>query len=300
MSDLAKISEIAKENSLARIQNLDEMEGAIQLAKAIGQLRKLFGKELMTEIAGLAGSRLGFLTDKAYTLDELRDPVIECLLRGGRLVGNEFNVIASSCYMTLAYYERVVGELVSNLDIQVSVPVHATDETALVSGRAEFLVPDPRSNIVRPNSVTCEKDERGDFRIPVRVNKGMGPDAVLGKALRKILAKVYRHVTGCQWVDHDARGETIEPRTVEQGRENARRRVEDHQANIITDIDKVLATADESLPECADLTAVGELHAHLMELLPDGAHDALSRLGDLCEARRVQIRAERGGRTNGR
>lgn len=44
--------------------------------------------------------------------------------------------------------------------------------------------------------------------IPVRVNSGMGADAILGKATRKILGRIHARITGSnQMIDDDGDNE---------------------------------------------------------------------------------------------
>lgn len=290
-NELAAISAVARENALSVIQGLDEVEGAFRLAGAIAQLQAMIDGPRCKQLAALAGSKLGFLCDKEYTAAQLRDPAIECLLRGGRWVGNEFNVIAGNCYMTLQYYERIVGELVTNLDIQMQVPASVSDG-ALVACRATWTCDGV------PHCIECSKRPDGDFRIPVRVNKGMGIDAILGKARRKLLAAIYRRVTGSAWALDDAAADTISAPAVGQAEVTAQLPPAPAESAEF-ERDRILQTATDTLPNCPDITAVNALQAHLGELLDQDDLECWDALSAACEGRKEEIRASRGGRANG-
>ena len=70
-------------------------------------------RDVVRLLRGLAGTSLGFLTDKhhmEYSDDVLADCATEAVLRGFSLTGNEWNVIKGRPYFTKAGLQRKVRE----------------------------------------------------------------------------------------------------------------------------------------------------------------------------------------------
>lgn len=171
----------------------NEAAKALITAKAIGQLSQLLSERVMADIMPLQNSILGFRTDKpeGYNRECVRSCVTIALMRGLRITGNEWNIIAGNLYVTREGYERLLAELpgFSNLRLQVSVPKSAGDG-ALVAAVATWRYS------TRDQEMRWEETPKGDYRIAVKVNKGMGADAILGKARSKALRQIYATLTG--------------------------------------------------------------------------------------------------------
>jgi len=107
------IKEQAKEafsNALAigkqyagELANSEEFFKPIVMAMAIKDLREALTPEAMAAVKELAGTSLGFLTDKKpheqYPVEVIRECVVEAMIRGVGVVGNQFNIIAGRFYM---------------------------------------------------------------------------------------------------------------------------------------------------------------------------------------------------------
>lgn len=206
--------------SLAALQSLSPVRRTLVLARGMQTLRRHMTGQVMDDIRGLANTRLGFLTDrppgatdkhgktlKPYSDDVLRDCIIDGMLRGASPIGNEINVIAGSCYLTRQYFERTLATWpgLSGLRIVEGVPATSVSSGgALVPMRASWSLYGACDEIV------CDKTADGDYRIPVRINAGMGADAILGKGKRKLLAKVVARLSGSQWVAQQAESDEVE------------------------------------------------------------------------------------------
>lgn len=201
---IAIVEDLATKYALGQLKAKGKLERAIILARGIQELRKAVAP-LMPQIMPLMNTRLGFLTDKdpqrtskpvtPYGEQQVRECLIEALLRGLYPVGNEFNIISGSCYTTKEGYERLVRELPGLTDFEMSKSVPKMSEGgAVIRVRAAWKYEG------RPMSL---KDEQGmpGVSIPVRLNAGMGVDAALGKAERKAYALVYKLVTGTVHTD---------------------------------------------------------------------------------------------------
>jgi hypothetical protein len=184
---------------------------ALSMARAIQGLRDLLTKDVVADLMILQGTKLGFLTDKdktgGYELATVRDVAIEAIIRGFRLVGNEVNIIAGRFYPTREGFERVVREWpgVSAIDLDFEVPeIHG--DSARIAGTAQWTLNGRRHLIERMKTATR------DLRIPVRVNNGMGVDAVLGKARAKMYRLIHERLTG---LITDLQTDEPEPETLE-------------------------------------------------------------------------------------
>ena len=81
----------------------EEFFKPIVMAMAIKDLREALTVEAMAGVKELAGTSLGFLTDKPgdnqYSVEIIRECVVEAMIRGVGVVGNQFNIIAGRFYM---------------------------------------------------------------------------------------------------------------------------------------------------------------------------------------------------------
>ena len=188
----------------------NEAAKALITARAMGRLISLLSKEIMADIMPLQNSILGFRTDKSegYGVEVVRNCVMIAMMRGLRITGNEWNIIGGNVYVTKEGYERLLYELdgFANFRLQLSVPKMIGDG-AVVSGSASWRYRGDEQQL------RWQETPAGDYRIPVRVNKGMGVDAVLGKARSKAMRQIYAQITGSVYESDGDAGETDEPET---------------------------------------------------------------------------------------
>lgn len=193
---------------LASFEQAGVFSRALAVSQGITRLKDALTPAIMKQFMSLQGNPLGFCTDRdrydpdkpnrplGYPEEDVKNCLVEAMLRGAYPVGNEMNIISSRAYLTLGFFKRKLYELPGLTDICLfpGVPVVGTSG-ALVSFIATWTYHDKKMRIDRilrklPDNNTL------DERIPVRVNKGMGPDAILGKAERKIRAQIYSRCTG--------------------------------------------------------------------------------------------------------
>lgn len=168
----------------------------LTLAVAMNSLRELLTPEVMAPIMALMNSPLGFLTDRTgrpdwkgnvkdpYTVDEVRDCIIEGTLRGFRVVGNEMNIIAGRFYGAKAGFQRKVRTypgLTQFVDVY-DIPRASGDKGAIVKCRASWLLNG------KPDAIERE--------FPIKGDSYAGADSYLGKATRKLLSAVFEKITG--------------------------------------------------------------------------------------------------------
>lgn len=202
LGELARIDETLRESRLS-VAIATEAGNAITVAvvqaRAVRQLRELLSPQLMSDIMQLRGTVLGFRTDKdhldngrGYDVDTVRECLVIAMMIGVSVVGNEWNIIGGNCYITLNGVSRIVHGWPGLTDLRLDAGV-----PTVAKGRDGALVPYSATWKLngQPDAIECSETP-ADTRIPVRVNKGMGADAILGKARRKMLARIWERLRG--------------------------------------------------------------------------------------------------------
>lgn len=170
---------------------------AFATATAISQLNALLTKDVMIPIMSLQNSSLGFMTDNragGYSVDTVRECLIDAILNGVQPVGNEFNIIKGRTYITKNGMRRKLRDIPGlSYTITPGFPTSSKDG----SGAGVIMSIDWTYN--------GEKNHK-ELPVAVRVNKDMGTDGILGKATRKASSWLFETVTG-QIVEEGEAGE---------------------------------------------------------------------------------------------
>ncbi len=197
---LLAIEKTTKECSPQVLKAMGTWERAIVLANGVQELRALISDKSVVALLPLINSSLGFRTDKPkaddYPLEVVKDCLIQALLMGLYPIGNEFNIISGRTYVTREGFTRLLAEFegLTDLKINPEVPRMIREDGAIVAINASWIINGKRDELRR--------------EIPVRINKGMGADGILGKADRKIKAAIYARLTGSSFTTE---GEVEEP-----------------------------------------------------------------------------------------
>ena len=188
----------------------ESFEKELTVAQAVVDLRLALTDEVMIPIMALMNTPLGFKTDqdpnkpsannpqpKPYSVAQVREFFIESRFRGFHIVGNECNIIAGNFYGCAAGFERLVKKNpgVSNFKDFYEVPRMVSDKGAVIKCKAEW------NQNGQPQTLERE--------FAIRVNAGMGADAIGGKAKRKLFAAVHGRLAAS-----NCRTPTASPRTL--------------------------------------------------------------------------------------
>lgn len=216
---VAKPEEVSKFMELAKKLNtsvqtvltnnaLMGFEKAFQLAAATKELKSLLTDDYMMPIMELQGSKLGFKTDKdaegGYKLPVVRNCLIEAVLFGVQPFGNQFNIIAGNCYLTKEGFGYLLKKetKIKKFSIIPALPRIKTNDdgtqSAAIVMKTKWTPADGSGELVE------------DLEIPIKVNKFMGTDAVIGKATRKARAWLYNTINGSEIPEGDAFDTTAE------------------------------------------------------------------------------------------
>jgi len=302
---IVAIEEACSQCNLAKLATLSPIRRTLALAAGMQQIRRHLVGPVMKDIMALANTPLGFLTDRKpgqrdkngkevapYSEAVIRDAVVEGMLRGASIIGNEMNVLVGRCYLTKAYFERAVREWpgLTHLAITEGVPTRTTSSRyVLVPMRANWQL-----NGI-PQELRCEHTSEVDSRIPVVENEGMGADAVLGKAKRKLFAKIFARLAGSDWIAEQAEldGDAVDVVATEPVEPE-----EPDKPDDVTPAEALFRGIEAILGTLEQITDVDQYQANAAALLTD--EDDLARLNEWCEARRQAIRSARGERSNGK
>lgn len=184
---------------------------ALELADGIEKLRQLFSEpEIQQRIQKLQDTPLGFRTDrdpsiinkktgqpnKPYDWSVVREAVIEALLRGLQLVGNQFNIIAGRFYCTKEGFEALIKNqsAVANFKPIIGVP-HSKSGGVIILCSATWLQNGDSHSL--------------EVEIPVKATDSSTADQLMGKATRKFLSRCYQQMSGNSMPDGDAEVATV-------------------------------------------------------------------------------------------
>lgn len=225
---LSAIEQVVQDSNMSRLSQYGVFERAIKMANGVAALRRLVDDDVMSNIEALMNTPLGFKTDKdpnrptwnpqtrqkespePYPMETVKDCFIQAMLWGARPIGNEFNIISGQTYLTKEFFMRALGELPGVTDVRNSPGIPQINSEA---GSARIRVGLTWKLEGKPDQLVDAEGKPGRV-FEIRVNKGMGPDAVIGKALRKAYHAAYMQVIGSK-VSAPPEGDAAEVITVE-------------------------------------------------------------------------------------
>lgn len=189
----------AAANGLLAQKEASQFRRAAMVAGSIAELRSILTPKVMDVFMRLQNTSIGFKTDNpaGYQVDVVRDCLIEATLKGVYPVGNEFNIIAKQCYITKEGYFHKLRDLPNFSWVETpAIPRIVGDSGAVIKVALEW----------KYNGQKFDKE----LELAIRVNRGMGADAIIGKAIRKARAWLYTTVTGQEIGDGDVDGEVVD------------------------------------------------------------------------------------------
>jgi hypothetical protein len=189
--------------AMSVFEGASSFEAELAVAQSIRDLRAALTPDIMAPVMALMNTDLGFVTDRdpkkakqgqsvqTYDVETVRDVVIEAKLRGFHCVGNEFNIIAGRFYGARNGLKRRCETYpgVTDLKIVVGLPRISQDQAqATVAIYAEWRKDGVEDKMTAPGGKPLE--------VLVRVNSFMGPDAIVGKAERKLYKRILDRLSG--------------------------------------------------------------------------------------------------------
>lgn len=199
---------------------VDDIQVAVATARGIREIENALTDEIMSDFMLLMNTPHGFKTDKTdssqgfYEISTVRKCLIDAFLKGAKVVGNEFNILVSQCYLTKMFYERKIKELtfIKNLKYNIGLSVTVGPKASAMPGRATWF--DERDQ--QQHSASFQKTDGDDFRIVVNSWDGSSPSELHGKGESRLLRRIYKQITGNDISDEP--GGTVDG-TVKRGSE---------------------------------------------------------------------------------
>lgn len=187
--------ELAKQlNEVVAVLGDRAMEGferAFQMANAVTRMKQLLTSDYMAPIMSLQGNKLGFKTDKddkgGYKEEEVKNCLIEAVLTGFSVTGNQWNIISGSMYGTKEGFGALLNKT-KNLkwDITPGLPrINAAKDGAAVLMKITWTYGN-------------EPEQVKEIDFAVKMNAYAGVDAASGKATRKARAWLFNKINGTE------------------------------------------------------------------------------------------------------
>lgn len=189
----------AAANGLLAQKEVSQFKRAAMIAASIGELRALLTPKVMMPFMNLQNTSIGFKTDNpnGYPVDVVRDCLIEATLKGVYPVGNEFNIISKQCYITKEGFGHKLKSIPCFRWMETpAIPRNVGESGAVIKVQLDWLY--------------NKEQNAKELELAIRVNRGMGADAIIGKAIRKARAWLFTTVTGWEIGDGDVEGEVID------------------------------------------------------------------------------------------
>jgi hypothetical protein len=217
------------------------------VAKTVQELRSLLTPQVMEPIMSLAGSSLGFKTDKEYRLEIIKDCLIQACIHGVYPVGNMFNVIAKQFYITREGFQY-------KLDNYSGLRYMIIPELPKISNPSQ-----KGSSAVQPILVKWEikgKKYEQKLEFPMKYYANIGEmEALAGKGKRKAMCWLWNTITGQVLAEADAEEhrvahkETIDIDILQESTKESK--LIDDNESIINRLKKTPITEKEFLDEIA-------------------------------------------------
>ena len=204
MQDITKIETAIDTYHSELIETKSAMQKAMLMARTIHGLREALTPDIMKGITYLAGSSLGFKTDKdrsgGYHVDVIRDCFIASLIRGLEPCGNQWNIIAGNFYCTKEGYTYLLNKMPA---LTYSCICSVPDETVPSVGKPWAIV----KVKLRWGYKDLGQHEQLEFNcIGAKGKDGSSvtsSDAYIGKAERKAKHWLYHRLSGVNLPEGD-------------------------------------------------------------------------------------------------
>lgn len=269
------------------------------LASSMQLIRNQMTLSMMADLMPLVGSPLGIMVvppEKKYEVETIRDVVIEGLLKGYRPVGGEMCVFSGGNFYPCAPGNlRLVQEWPGLTDLRVEIGVpKGHDGGALVPMIATWKLDGT------PDGFNCTERDGQDWRIPVKVNAGMGVDAIIGKAKAKLWSRILSRLSGSVVVSaEEASDAGVVNGTFSEAEEQPEQPAAPESEHQTRDALEAVDTAplDDSaamLFACKQLPDVARCLRHLVQTYPDYQ----DQIYELAEHQRECIKSGKVSKSN--
>ena len=181
----------------------DNMGAAFLAANVVVSLRDALTDDVMNRVfMPLMNKKIGFLTDRdpsrsgkdgksivTYSVDVVRNCIIDAAFIGLLPTGNQFNIISGVMYPTKEGYTYLLKSLGVKYIIQKTPMQDISEKCAAVSCKVSYSIGGDSNSFTI--IATIKKDSYSSM------------DQILGKAERKAKKALFEYITGCDFGDAD-------------------------------------------------------------------------------------------------
>lgn len=199
---IKKIEEISTKYLVDKLGVIGELQKTVLISQGIRSLRELITDEVMSPIMHMMGTPLGFVTDKddkpvneRYTIAEVREVVIQGLLRGVFPHGNQLNIIATKLYIAKNGYTELIKKIKGLTDFKWN---HELLNETIGNNQIVGFASSWKLNGVEGSlegKIPIHVYKKGDYMDKV--------DGIMGKAERKLKYRIYCQITETEYSEEE-------------------------------------------------------------------------------------------------
>ena len=184
------------------LQIANNVSAAFDAVGIVSKLRNVLNNEVMNEVfMPLMNTKVGFLTDRTgkargskpatalYSIDVVRDCIIDAMMIGLIPTGNQFNIIAERMYPTKEGYTALLAKINVKYYIDISADKSTDPNYCEMHCKITYKHNDEKNSLT--TVVTLKKDAYSTH------------DNLRGKADRRAKKVLYEYITGCDFGDAD-------------------------------------------------------------------------------------------------
>ncbi|MBE6319647.1 MAG: hypothetical protein E7075_01650 [Bacteroidales bacterium] len=214
-----------------QLQLVNNVGAAFAAAEVVSLVREALSDEVMEKVfMPLMNTKIGFLTDRTgkaragkqalqpYSVDIVRDCIIDATMYGLLTVGNQFNIIAERMYPTKEGYTHLLKKHITDAIYSTGFPVKqeksAMDqEFVVIPAHAKYVI------------IRTGEEKELKMNVYLRKDSYSTVDQLRGKAERRLKKQIYENITGMDMGDADdeniafeeVKAEVIESRVATEG-----------------------------------------------------------------------------------
>lgn len=192
-----------------QLQLVNNVGAAFAAAEVVSLVRNALSDEIMEKVfMPLMNTKIGFLTDRTgkaragkqalqpYSVDVVRDCIVDATMFGLLTIGNQFNIIAERMYPTKEGYTHLLKKHITDAIYSTGFPVKqeksAMDqEFVVIPAHAKYVI------------IRTGEEKELKMNVYLRKDSYSTVDQLRGKAERRLKKQIYENITGMDMGDAD-------------------------------------------------------------------------------------------------
>ena len=199
---IKKIEAISTKYLVDKLGVVGELQKTMLISQGIRSLREEITDEVMVPIMHMMGTPLGFVTDKddkpqneKYTIAEVREVVIQGLLRGVFPHGNQLNIIAKKLYIAKNGYTSLIQKIIGLTDFKWTHELlnEVIGNNQIVGFSSSWKLNGVEGSL--SGKIPVHVHKKGEYMDKV--------DGIMGKAERKLKYRIYCQITETEYSEEE-------------------------------------------------------------------------------------------------